>query len=102
MQKDAEISYFGIFLSISDGRLRFVYSSSGEKLAAIATDDQGNRSTTYYRGEFTYLKPEGGTEMLHPIHHPEGIINRDFVYFRMGKCFVGVGVCLIHGSVKKY
>ncbi len=54
--------------------MRATYSSAGEKLAVWTSDPNGSL-TTYYRGEFIYVKPDGGTaETLSQVHHPEGTI----------------------------
>ncbi len=62
--------------SSGGGSMRAIYSSSGEKLAMQTRGDNGGM-TTYYRGEFTYVRPDGATEeMLYQVHHPEGIVSK--------------------------
>ena len=93
--RGASISYNILNLpetvSIGNGKVSYIYTSSGEKLAT-----QVGSSLTYYRGPLVY----SGNNLLYLVH-PEGLTRKStggYVYYYMKRDHLGSTRVLCHAS----
>ena len=78
-------------VSIGNGKVSYIYTSSGEKLAT-----QVGSSLTYYRGPLVY----SGNNLLYLVH-PEGLTRKStggYVYYYMKRDHLGSTRVLCHAS----
>ncbi len=78
-------------VSIDNGKVSYIYTSSGEKLAT-----QVGSSLTYYRGPLVY----SGNNLLYLVH-PEGLTRKStggYVYYYMKRDHLGSTRVLCHAS----